>query len=67
MVNVADRVVENLFSAHRLGIGEQMNEKKRAERHDARNLMQFAQKKSITEFDSHLGCFQASFGFLINI
>ena len=54
VVNIADPVVKNLRAAHCLGIRKHVDEKKRAERNNSGYLMQFSQKESFAEFNSHL-------------
>ena len=53
VMNVGDGVVENRRAAHRLRVREQMYEKERAQRHDARQLMQLPHHETSADFDSH--------------
>ena len=53
MVYIADRIVKCFFAAHRFRVREHMDKKECAERHDARDLMQFTHHKSFADFDSH--------------
>ncbi len=54
VVNIADGVIKNLGTAHRLGICEQMHEKESSERHNSRYLMQFSHQKGFADFNRHL-------------
>ena len=53
VVNVLHVIIEHLCSAHRGGIGINMNEVEQSKRDYAGQLMQFAQKKNSAEFDRH--------------
>ena len=53
MVYVGNAVVKNLRAAHRLRVREQMHEKERAQRHDARQLMQLSHHKRPADFYRH--------------
>ena len=53
MMNVGNRVVENFVAAHRLRVRKHVHEKKRAQRHNARQLMQFPHHETSADFDSH--------------
>jgi hypothetical protein len=52
-MNVGDGVVKNARAAHRLRIRKQMHEKERAQRHNARQLMQFSHHETSADFNSH--------------
>jgi len=53
MMNVGHVVFKNLLAAHRRRVSIHMHEKINAERCDAGYLMQFPQKKSSADFNSH--------------
>jgi hypothetical protein len=47
IVNILDVFIENAGSVHRGRVGIHVHQKKNAERHNARKLVQFSQKKGI--------------------
>ena len=53
VVNALDVLVKDLRAVHRGRIGEYVHKEKQAQRHNARKLVQFSQKKGIGEFYRH--------------
>jgi len=53
VVNVLNMVVEDLWAVQRCGVGVQMDEIEKSERHDTGQLVKFSQQDCFAEFYRH--------------